>query len=63
MELGTSRLEPSARIEERPFGSSPEEQKRRRHARPAEALEADSVTDEEILSGQEPENHQLDDLA
>jgi len=59
MDFSTGRLEGSARIQERPFGQSPEEQKRRAPRRPKEQTgpaEADEPPDEQ-------ENHQLDDIA
>jgi len=59
MDFNTGRLEASARIQERPFGESPEEQKRRGARRPKEQtgpIEADE-------SAEEQENHQLDDIA
>jgi len=59
MDLSTGRLEASARIQERPFSKSSEEQKGRARQRPKEeagAAESDEPEDER-------ENHQLDDMA
>lgn len=59
MDLGTDRLEGTARIQERPFGESGDEPKRRarrrlrEEARPAEVDEG----------AEEGERHQVDDIA
>ncbi|MGD0929834.1 MAG: hypothetical protein ABR902_04200 [Candidatus Korobacteraceae bacterium] len=59
MEFGTGRLEASTRIEERCSGQSGEEQKRRaprqRHH--------DPLADDEALTEEQTEGHQLDDMA
>ena len=59
MDLSTGRLEGSARVQERPFSKSPDEQKQRAPRRPKEqagAADAGEAVDEQ-------ENHQLDDIA
>ena len=58
MDFSTGRLEGAARIQERPFGKSSEEQKRRAPRRPKEEGPA-----EPDGSAEECENHQLDDIA
>jgi len=57
MDLSTGRLEGSARIQERPFGKSSEEQQRRAPRRPRPEAKPDAEPVEE------QETHQLDDLA
>jgi len=57
MDLNTGRLEGSARIQERPFGKSSEEPKRRAPRRPKPEVEP------ETEPADEQENHQLDDIA
>jgi len=59
MELSTSRLEASTRIQERSFGNSAEERRRRVPRRHPE----DPPADDDVLTQEEPEGHQLDDLA
>jgi hypothetical protein len=58
MDFSTARLEGSARIQDRPFGESSQQQKRRAPRRPredGEPTELDGLADE-------CENHQLDDI-
>jgi hypothetical protein len=59
MEFSTGRLEGSARIQDRPFGESSQEQKRRAPRRPRE----DGEPAEPDGLAEECENHQLDDIA
>ncbi len=59
MEFSTGRLEASTRIAERPFGQSAEEQRRRAPRRHKE----DPLADDEALTEDDTESHQLDDLA
>jgi len=60
MELGnTGRLEASTRIQERPSGNSGEE-RRQRNARPRKD---NALAEDELLTEDERESHQLDDLA
>ncbi len=59
MDFRTGRLEGSARIQERPFGKSSEEPKRRASRRPKE--QAGEAEPGELP--EEQENHQLDDIA
>ena len=64
MELNTGRLEPASRIQEGPFGQAAERRRpgnpprRRQDGKPTEAL-----TEDEVLREEQPESHQLDDLA
>ena len=57
MDFSTGRLEGAARIQDRPFGESSQEQKRRAPRRPREEAEPAEPP------GDECENHQLDDIA
>lgn len=59
MELSTSRLEASTRVEERAFGQPGEERRQRAPRRHP----PDPVTEDETLTSEEAEGHQLDDLA
>ncbi len=59
MELSTGRLEASTRIQERAFGQPGEERRQRAPRRHPE----DPATEDEILTTDETEGHQLDDLA
>ncbi|HUI82847.1 MAG TPA: hypothetical protein VL240_01420 [Candidatus Binatia bacterium] len=58
MELSSGRLEASSRIQERPFGHSPEEDRRRLPRRRKEP-----AADGEVMEHEEGESHQLDDMA
>ena len=64
MELNTGRLEPASRIEEGPFGQAGE---RRRPGNPRrrrpDGAPTEARTDDEVLREEQPESHQLDDLA
>ena len=60
MEFSTGRLEPSSRIQERPFDSSAERSKPRTARRRKPEL---PDGEDEILRGEETADHQLDDLA
>ena len=57
MDLSTGRLEGSARVQERPFSKSSEEQQRPAPRRPKPEAEP------ETEPAEEQENHQLDDIA
>jgi len=57
MDLNTGRLEGSARIQERAFGKSSDEPKRRAPRRPKPEAEP------ETEPADEQEDHQLDDIA
>jgi hypothetical protein len=57
MDFDTGRLEGSARVQERPFGKSSDEPKRRVPRRPKPEAEVETV------AADEEESHQLDDLA
>ena len=59
MELSTNRLEASTRVQERAFGQSGEERRQRAPRRRQE----DPPTEDEILTTEDTEGHQLDDLA
>ncbi len=59
MDFSTGRLEGAARIQERPLGKSPEEQKQRTPRRSKEAAEPAEPGE----AADECENHQLDDIA
>ncbi len=59
MELSTNRLEASTRVQERAFGHSGEERRQRAPRRHQE----DPLTEDEILTTEDTEGHQLDDLA
>jgi hypothetical protein len=59
MELSTNRLEAPTRVEERAFGQPGEERRQRAPRR----QQPDPVTEDEILTTEEAEDHQLDDLA
>ena len=59
MDFSTGRLEGAGRIQERPFGESPQEEKRRAPRRPKE----EAGPAEPDGPGDEYENHQLDDIA
>ncbi len=59
MDLSTGPLEGSARIQERPFGQSSEEPKRRPARRPKGQAEPMEVGDQ----ADEQDKHQVDDIA
>ena len=59
MEFSTGRLEASTRIEERSSGHSGEERRQRAPRRHKE----DPLADDEVLTLDDTEGHQLDDLA
>jgi hypothetical protein len=59
MDLSTDRLEAATRVQERAFGQSGEERRQRAPRRHQE----DPVTEDEILTAEDTEGHQLDDLA
>ena len=60
MEFGSARrLEASTRIQERPF-DNPAEERRQRSSR---RRKDDALADDEMLTEDEPDSHQLDDLA
>ena len=59
MDLSTGRLEGSSLIQERPFSKSSDEQKQRAPRRPKEQAGPAETSE----PADEPENHQLDDIA
>ncbi len=67
MELNTGRLEGSSRIEPGRFGQAPEGRRRgapqRRRADGSTAASISIPAEDEALTGEEQQNHQLDDLA
>jgi hypothetical protein len=67
MELSTGRLvEASSRIEEGPFGKSAEERRQRasrRHRQDGRLQPMAISPEDQSLNEEQPESHQLDDLA
>jgi hypothetical protein len=63
MELSTGRLETFSRIEESRLGHSTQERRQRQDGSPGLTQLQAEPADDEAATEEEPESHQLDDLA